>query len=69
MLVKCGIQIIPVLLCTDDAVILVEDERSMRQGLNTLAEWCSEWAVESIVEKCGVMHVRRKDVKRTGGKF
>ena len=50
---KCGIQIIPVLLYADDAVILVEDERSMRQGLNTLAEWCSEWAVELLWRSVG----------------
>ena len=44
--VKCGSQVTPVLLYADDAVILAEDERSMRRGLDTLAEWCSEWAVE-----------------------
>ena len=62
-------QVIPVLLYADDAVILAEDERSMRWGLDTLAEWCSEWAVEINVEKCGVMHVRKKGVKRTEVKF
>ena len=30
--VKCGSQVIPVLLYADDAVILAEDERSMRRG-------------------------------------
>ena len=67
--VKCGSQVSPVLLYADDAVILAEDERSMRRGLDTLAEWCSEWAVEINVEKCGVMHVRKKGVKRTEVKF
>ena len=67
--VKCGSQVIPVLLYADDTVILAEDERSMRRGLDTLAEWCSEWAVEINVEKCGVMHVRKKGVKRTEVKF
>ena len=57
------------LLYADDAVILAEDERSMRRGLDTLAEWCSEWAVDINVETCGVMHVRRKGVKRTEVKF
>ena len=59
----------PVFLYADDAVILAEDEKSMRQGLDTLAEWCSEWAVEINVEKCGVMYVRRKGVKRTEEKL
>ena len=66
--VKCRSQVIPVLLYADDAVILAEDERSMRQGLDTFAEWCSEWAVEINV-KCGVMHVRRKGMKRMEVKF
>ena len=44
--VKCGSQVIPVLLYAYDVVILAEDDRSMRRGLDTLAEWCSEWAVE-----------------------
>ena len=56
------------LLYADDAVILVEDERSMRLGLDTLAEWCSKWAVEINVE-CGMMHVRRKGVKKTEEKY
>ena len=28
-----------------------------------------EWAVEVNVEKSGVMHMRRRDVKRTGETF
>ena len=64
-----NLSIFPVLSYADDAVILAEDVRSMRQGLDTLAEWCSESAVEINVEKCGVMYVRRKGVKRTEEKF
>ena len=40
--VKCGSQLISVLLYADDAVIMAEDEKSMKRGLETLAEWCSE---------------------------
>ena len=67
--VKCGSQSISVLLYADDAVILAEDEKSMRRGLETLAKWCREWAVEINAEKCGVMHMRRKGVRRTEEKF
>ena len=67
--VKCGSQVFPVLLYANDAVILAEDERSMSRGLDTLAEWCSKWAVAINVEKCGVMHVKKKGVKRTKVKF
>ena len=48
----------------DDAVILA-DEKLMRWGLEVLMEWCDEWSVEVYVEKSGVMHMRRKGVKRT----
>ena len=67
--VKCRGQLISVLLYADDAVILAEDEKSMKHGLNTLVEWCNEWSVEVNVEKCGVMHVRRTGMKRTEEKF
>ncbi len=66
---KFGSQVIPVLLYADYAVTLVEDKRLMRRGLDTLAKWCSDWAVETNVEKCGVMHVRKKGVKRKEEKF
>ena len=32
-------------------------------------EWCKEWSVEVNVEKSGVMHMRRKGVKRTVERF
>ena len=41
--VKCRGQLISELLYADDAVILAEDEKSMKHGLDTLAEWCKEW--------------------------
>ena len=31
--------------------------------------WCQEWSVEVNGEKCGVMHMRRKGVKRNEEKF
>ena len=52
--VKCRGQLISVLLYADDTVILAEDEKSMKLGLDTLAEWFKEWSVEVNVEKCGV---------------
>ena len=66
---KCRKQLILELLDADDAVILAEDEKLMRQGLEFLMEWCDEWAVEVNVEKSGIMHMRRKGVKRTVGRF
>ena len=66
---KCGSKLISVLLYADDAVIFAEDERSMRLGLDVLMGWCREWSIEVNGEKCGVMHMRRKGIKRTEEKF
>ena len=51
---------ISVLLYADDAVILAEDEKLLKRGLEVLMEWCNEWSMEVNVEKSGVMHMRRK---------
>ena len=67
--VMCRGQLISALLYVDDAVIFAEDEELMRMGLDVLAEWCEEWPVKVNVEKCGVMHLRRKGVKRSGERF
>ena len=67
--VKCGTKLISMLLYADDAVIFAEDEKSMRLGLDVLMGWCREWSIEVNGEKCGVMHMRRKGVKRTEEKF
>ena len=41
----------------------------MRLGLDVLMGRCREWPVEGNGEKCGVMHMRRKGVKRMKEKF
>ena len=48
---KCKKQLISVLLYADDAVILAEDKKLMRRGLEMLMEWCDERSVEVNVEK------------------
>ena len=60
---KCRKQLISALLHADDTVILAEDEKLMRRGLEVLMEWCDEWSVEVNVEKSGIMHMRRKGRK------
>ena len=65
----CRGQLISALLYADDAVIFAEDEELMRRGLDVLAEWCEEWSVKVNVEKCGMMHLRRKGVKRSDERF
>ena len=56
------------LLYVDDAVLLAEDEEQVKQSLRVIHKLCSEWAVDVNVEKSGVVHIRRRDVK-TGGIF
>ena len=53
----------------DDAVILAEDEKLMRLGLKVSMEWCDVRAVEGNAKKSGILHMRRKGVKRTGERF
>ena len=67
--VECRGRLVSALLYVDDAVLFAEDEEGMRVSLGVLSEWCKQWAVEINVDKCGVMHMRRRGVKRTGEKF
>ena len=42
-------------------VILANDEKMLRRVLNGMGEWCVEWSsVKVNVNKCGIMHVRKK---------
>ena len=63
--VECRGQMVTTLLYADDAVILAENEEQVKRGLKVLEEWCKEWGVEVNVEKSGVMHIRRRGIKRT----
>ena len=67
--VECRGRLITALLYADDAVLFADNEEGMRVSLEVLSGWCKQWSVEVNVEKCGVMHMRRRGVKRTGGKF
>ena len=67
--VVCRGRLITALLYADDAVLFADNEEGMRVSLEALSGWCKQWSVEVNVEKCGVMHMRRRGVKRTGEKF
>ena len=58
-------RLITALLYADDAVLFAESEKGMRVSLGLLSEWCREWSLEVNAEKCGVMHIRKRGVKRT----
>ena len=42
----------------------IDDEKMLRRALSGMGEWCVEWSVKVYVDKCGIMHVRKKGVKR-----
>ena len=58
-------QLITALLYADDVVLFAKSEEEMRVSLRVLSEWCRERSVELNVEKCGVMYVRKRGVRRT----
>ena len=47
--------------------LICEDE--LRRGLGVLDEWCREWVMKVNADKCGVMHIRRRGIKRTTSAF
>ena len=62
--VECRGQLITALLYADDVVLFAKSEEEMRVSLRVLSEWCRERSVELNVEKCGVMYVRKRGVRR-----
>ena len=50
-------------------VIFAEGEDELRRGLGVLDEWCREWGMKVNADKCGVMHIRRRSVRRTMSAF
>ena len=50
-------------------MLFADNEEGMRVSLEALSGWCKQWSVEVNLEKCGVMHMRGRGVKRTGEKF
>ena len=50
-------------------VLVADDEEAMCRSLRMLQELCEQWAVKVNVKKCGVMHIRRKWVKKTLKEF
>ena len=67
--VECSGQRIAALLYADDMVLFADDEDAMCRSLRILQEWCEQWAIKVNVKKCGVMHIRRKGVKKTLKEF
>ena len=53
----------------DDALILAEDEKLMRLGLEVLMEWCDVRAVEVNAKKSGTYTAYKEGVKRIVERF
>ena len=67
--VECRGQWIPALLYADDMVMFAEEEEGLVRGLKVLEEWCEKWSVKVNAEKCGIMHFRKRRVKRSKEEF
>ena len=67
--VECSGQRIAALLYADDMMLFADYEEAMCRSLRMLQEWCEQWVVKVNVQKCGVMHMRRKGVKKTLKEF
>ena len=57
------------ILYADGMVIFAEEEEMLSRALTELGERCAERSVKMNVDKCGVMHMRRRGVKRSGQKL
>ena len=66
---QCSGQKIAALLYADNMVLFAADEETMCRSLRMLQEWCEQWAVKVNVKKCGVMHIRKKGVKKALKEF
>ena len=62
--VECRGRLITALLYAGDAVLFAESEEETRLRLRVLSEWCREWSGELNEEKCEVMHIRKREVRR-----
>ena len=62
--VKCGVDVIPGLLFTDDTSLFASDGPGIKKSLDVLVRWCNEWDVKINVHKSGIMHIRQMKVER-----
>ena len=62
--VECGGDTIPGLLFADDTTLLASDREGLKKSLDVLVQWCEDLGIRIDVEKCGIMHIRKKKVMR-----
>ena len=41
----------------------------MRESFECMVRWCDEWGVEINMEKSGIMHLRKRTIKRSNIRF
>ena len=67
--VRCGASTIPGLLYADDTSLFGNDAASLKHGLSVLEKWCTEWGVKINTKKSGIIHFRKRGVKRVSWEF
>ena len=55
---------VPGLLFADDTSLVASDKEGLEKNLDVLVKWCEEWGVKINVGLSGIMHMRKKMVKR-----
>ena len=56
---------IPALLHADDMVLFAEEEEMLREEFKMLEGGCRKWAIKVNVEKCDILHFRKRRVNRS----
>ena len=67
--VRCGTSTIPGLLYPDDTSLFANDAASLKRGLSVLEKWCTEWGVKINTKKSGIVHFKKRGVKRVSCEF
>ena len=57
------------LLYADDIVLLAESEMDLQSLLSIVNVWCAKWRLEVNLLKTKVMHIRKKQCRRSGFNF
>jgi hypothetical protein len=67
--IKCGEDVINILLYADDLVIMAENETVLQKMIDKCGEWCMQWRLNVNISKTKVVHFRTSNFPRTNFVF
>ena len=56
-------------MCTDDLVLLADNEKDLQTLLDLMHAWCIEWRLSINITKSNIVHFRRSRKKRLNFSF